>query len=80
MTENLALMSASSLLHGYRTKRFSPSEAVAAVLERIERHDEGLNAFCLLDREGATAAARAASDRAGPGARRWDASTAYRRR
>ncbi len=63
MSETLALLSAGSLLHGYRTKRFSPSEVMADILARIERHDGTLNAFCLLDAEGATKAAAAASDR-----------------
>jgi len=51
-------MSASALVEAYRSKRLSPVEAVRAVLARLERLDPKLNAFCLVDAEGALAAAR----------------------
>jgi aspartyl-tRNA(Asn)/glutamyl-tRNA(Gln) amidotransferase subunit A len=63
MSEELAGLSATALLHGYRRRQFSPLEAVEAVLRRIARLDPRLNAFILLDPEGALAAARAATER-----------------
>jgi aspartyl-tRNA(Asn)/glutamyl-tRNA(Gln) amidotransferase subunit A len=47
----------------YRQRRISPVEAVEAILEHIEAHDPGLNAFAYLDAEGALAAARRSEQR-----------------
>jgi aspartyl-tRNA(Asn)/glutamyl-tRNA(Gln) amidotransferase subunit A len=58
-----ALMSAQDLLRAYAEKRLSPVEATEAALARIERLDGRLNAFCLIDRDGALAAARASEAR-----------------
>jgi aspartyl-tRNA(Asn)/glutamyl-tRNA(Gln) amidotransferase subunit A len=63
MTGELALLSATELLHGYRRKQFSPLEVTEAVLRRIAALDSKLNAFILLDPEGALAAARASTER-----------------
>ncbi len=60
---DLAWASAAKLLKGYRKRRFSPIEATRAVLDRIEALNGDLNAFCLVDREGALAAAAASEKR-----------------
>jgi aspartyl-tRNA(Asn)/glutamyl-tRNA(Gln) amidotransferase subunit A len=60
---DLALWSATDLIAGYRDRSVSPVEATQAALARIERLDPALNAFCLVDRDGALAAARAAAAR-----------------
>src|SRR5258708_12146765 len=54
----LGFMSASALLEAYRRKTLSPVEATKAALARIERLEPKLNAFVLVDAEGALAAAR----------------------
>jgi len=53
-----ALLSATEMLELFRRKELSPVEATQAALGAIERHDRTLNAFCLVDQEGALAAAR----------------------
>ncbi len=63
MTSELALLPATALIEGFQSKRFSPSEVMEAVIARLERFEESLNAFCYLDLEGALAAAAAASER-----------------
>ena len=55
---HLADCSANELLQLYRTRRASPVEATQAVLQRIERHNPALNAFCLVDADSALASAR----------------------
>ena len=61
--QDLALWSATELLDAYRRKAVSPVEATLAALARIDRLDDRLNAFCVVDRDGALAAARAAEAR-----------------
>lgn len=56
-------MSAEQLLHGYATGVLSPVEAVESVLERIERDNPALNAYCLVRPEEAMKAARASAER-----------------
>jgi aspartyl-tRNA(Asn)/glutamyl-tRNA(Gln) amidotransferase subunit A len=63
VTVDLALLPATELLAGYRARRFSPFEVVAAVLDRIDRHDGDLNAFRLVDAPAARAAAQASEAR-----------------
>jgi aspartyl-tRNA(Asn)/glutamyl-tRNA(Gln) amidotransferase subunit A len=46
------------LLAAYRRKALSPVEATRAALEAIDRHDGRVNAFVLVDAEGALAAAK----------------------
>ncbi len=58
MSDDLAYLPATELLAAYRDRRLSPVEATRAALDRIAAHDEALNAFCLVDGEGALAAAR----------------------
>ena len=53
-----AMLSAAELRRLYRTRKLSPVETTRAVLDRIERFDPDVNAFCLVDRERALAAAR----------------------
>jgi aspartyl-tRNA(Asn)/glutamyl-tRNA(Gln) amidotransferase subunit A len=59
----IALMTATEMLKGFRTRELSPVEAAQAVLERIETLDPHVNAFCLVDRDAALAEARAAEQR-----------------
>src|SRR5690606_18569371 len=68
MADEVAFMSAGELLDAFRNKRLSPVEATESALGQIERLNEQLNAFCLVDREGALAAARSSE-------RRWQAGT-----
>ena len=58
MSDDLAFLPATGLIAAYADKRISPVEATQAALDRIDAHNERLNAFCLVDREGALAAAR----------------------
>lgn len=53
-----ALMSALELLDGYRSRRLSPVEATKAVLDRIDRAQPHVNAFCHVDRPASLKAAR----------------------
>ncbi len=63
MSDDIALFSATELLRLYRRKQLSPVEATRAALERIDRYNSTLNAYCLVDGESAIAAARAAEGR-----------------
>ncbi|NYH52869.1 MULTISPECIES: amidase [Nocardiopsis] len=56
-------LSAEQLLTAYATGSLSPVEAVDAVLERIERDNPALNAFCLVRPDEAREAARASAAR-----------------
>ncbi len=56
-------LSATELLAAYRSGALSPVEATRSVLERIVRLDPAVNAFCLVDADGALAAARASEGR-----------------
>ena len=53
-------MSAADLVASYQAKALSPVEVTEAVLARIDRLNPVLNAFVLVDKEGALASARAA--------------------
>ncbi len=57
MSDDLAFTPATELVAAYRAKTLSPVEVTRAALDRIEAHDKRLNAFCLIDVEGALAAA-----------------------
>jgi aspartyl-tRNA(Asn)/glutamyl-tRNA(Gln) amidotransferase subunit A len=63
MTTDPAMLSAAELRQLYRTRKLSPVETTRAVLERIERFDPQVNAFCLVDEERAIGAARASEAR-----------------
>ncbi len=62
MTE-LTALTAGELAAGYAAGEFSPVEVAQATLERAEAVQPVVNAFVLLDREGALAQARAAEER-----------------
>jgi aspartyl-tRNA(Asn)/glutamyl-tRNA(Gln) amidotransferase subunit A len=66
----LGFMSASALLDAYRRRTLSPVEATKAALARLERLEPRLNAFVLVDAEGALAAARQSEARWTKGAPR----------
>lgn len=51
------------LLEAYRTKTLSPVEATRAALSAIDRHNDAVNAFVLVDPDGAMAAARESEKR-----------------
>ncbi len=57
MSQELALMSASDMLAGYRDGSLSPVETTKAALAAIDNHNAALNAFLLVDEKGALAAA-----------------------
>jgi aspartyl-tRNA(Asn)/glutamyl-tRNA(Gln) amidotransferase subunit A len=59
----LADCTATELLRLYRSGAASPVEATREVLDRIERLNPRLNAFCLVDAEAALASARASEGR-----------------
>ncbi|MBI2562949.1 MAG: amidase, partial [candidate division NC10 bacterium] len=51
--DDLAFMPASDLSAAIRAKRVSPVEVVEAVLDRIERLNPRLNAYCTVTAESA---------------------------
>ncbi len=63
MSQDAAALSASELIKLYRKKKLSPVETIKAVFSRIHAHNEAVNAFTLLDEEGALATARASEAR-----------------
>ena len=60
---DIAFVSAHALIELYRKKQLSPAEATRLFLERLDALQPKLNAFCIVDRDGATAAARASEER-----------------
>src|SRR3546814_18957212 len=62
------LWSATELLHGYATRAVSPVDATRAALARIDALNGRLNAFRLVDAEGALAVARESEARWAKGA------------
>jgi aspartyl-tRNA(Asn)/glutamyl-tRNA(Gln) amidotransferase subunit A len=63
MSAELCFAPATELVALYRAKTLSPVEATRAVLARIDALNPKLNAYCMVDRDGALAAARAAEAR-----------------
>ena len=61
--DDLAYTPASQLAAAYRAGQVSPVEATAAALARIEAHNGALNAFYLVDAEGALGTARESETR-----------------
>lgn len=59
MTEDLCARTASELVEAFRKKTLSPLEVTKAVLARIEALNPVLNAFNLVDADGAIAQAKA---------------------
>ena len=62
-TTDLAYATASELVAGYRARRFSPTEAIDAVLARIDAVEPRVNAWQLVDAAAARRAARASGAR-----------------
>jgi len=56
--DDIGYASALSLLERYRIGALSPVEATSMLLDRLDRLQPRLNAFCIVDRDGALAAAR----------------------
>ena len=56
--DDLAYLSAGELIDAYEDKRLSPVEATEACLARIDKYNDLLNAFCLVDGGSALTAAR----------------------
>lgn len=63
LPSSLCDCTATQLLALYRSGQASPLEATRAVLQRIERLNPQLNAYCLVDAEAALAAAEASTGR-----------------
>ena len=63
MSEDPAFLPATTLLERYRDQSLSPVEVTEACLARIEAHNDTLNAFNLIDREGARATAAESAKR-----------------
>jgi aspartyl-tRNA(Asn)/glutamyl-tRNA(Gln) amidotransferase subunit A len=60
---DIAYATARELADRYRNGSLSPVEAAQALLERLDAAQPRLNAFCIVDREGALAAARESEER-----------------
>jgi aspartyl-tRNA(Asn)/glutamyl-tRNA(Gln) amidotransferase subunit A len=56
--QDIAYASAISLLDRYRTRALSPVEVTQLLLDRLDALQPKLNAFCIVDHDGALAAAR----------------------
>ena len=59
----IAYASAVELLELYRSKALSPVEATGLILDRLDALQPKINAFCVVDRDGAMKAARASERR-----------------
>lgn len=62
MSAEPAVMTAEAMVAAFRARRLTPVEALQSVLERVARHNPGLNAFVQLDPQ-ALAAAGASAER-----------------
>jgi aspartyl-tRNA(Asn)/glutamyl-tRNA(Gln) amidotransferase subunit A len=63
MTNSIEMMAATELLARYRRKSLSPVEVARAILDRIERLNPKVNAYCLVDRAAALKSAKASERR-----------------
>jgi len=61
--DDVAYASAVSLLQLYRKRALSPVEVARFLLDRLDALQPRINAFCIVDREGALAAARESEER-----------------
>ncbi|HEY3909669.1 MAG TPA: amidase [Stellaceae bacterium] len=61
--DDLAYASAVSLTHRYRERALSPVEVTALLLDRLDALQPKLNAFCIIDHDGALAAASTSEGR-----------------
>jgi aspartyl-tRNA(Asn)/glutamyl-tRNA(Gln) amidotransferase subunit A len=62
-SSEVAFLPAAELIARYRSKSLSPVEVIHAVLDRINRYDGVVNAYCHLDVEGTLKSARDAEAR-----------------
>src|SRR5271155_6092464 len=60
---DVAYLSAVSLLDLYRRRVLSPVEATRLIIDRVDALQPRINAFCVVDRDGALAAAGASEER-----------------
>jgi aspartyl-tRNA(Asn)/glutamyl-tRNA(Gln) amidotransferase subunit A len=60
---DISYLSALDLADLYRRKKLSPVEATQVLLRRLDALQPKLNAFCVVDRDGAMAAARGSEER-----------------
>lgn len=67
MNEELGFMSAADMVARFHARKLSPVDVADAVLARIARLNPAINAFCIVDAEGALAAARESEGRWGRG-------------
>src|SRR5947199_1503773 len=56
-------LTAAELLHRYRRRELSPVEVTRDQLDRIEKFEPAINAFIIIDRDGALKAAQASEAR-----------------
>ncbi len=70
--DNISYSSAAELIEHYRRSALSPVEATRLLLDRLDSLQPKINAFCIVDRDGALAAARASE-------RRWQSGEAVGR-
>ena len=61
--QDIAYTSAASLLDLYRNRALSPVEVTRLLLDRLDALQPKINAFCIIDHEGAFAAARGSEQR-----------------
>ncbi len=65
--DEIAYLSAEALGQRYRDKTLSPVEVTRALFDRLDALEPKLNAFTVVDRDGALASARASEERFGKG-------------
>jgi aspartyl-tRNA(Asn)/glutamyl-tRNA(Gln) amidotransferase subunit A len=63
VTDEIAYMTATQVIKAYADKDLSPVEVTGAALDRIEKHNGKVNAFCFLAAEEAIASAHASEER-----------------
>ncbi|NNM73281.1 amidase [Enterovirga aerilata] len=61
--QDILSLDVAGLVSAYRDRKLSPRDAVGAALDAIERVNGAVNAFCLVDREGALKEAAASEKR-----------------
>jgi len=63
MADELNWLSAAKLVKAYKKRKLSPVEVARACLDQIARHDQALNAMCLVDEKSALKQAKASEAR-----------------
>jgi aspartyl-tRNA(Asn)/glutamyl-tRNA(Gln) amidotransferase subunit A len=61
--DDVAFLPVAEVVSHYRRKTLSPVEVVGAVLDRIDRHNNAVNAYCFVDADGARQSAIASEAR-----------------